>query len=173
MRFFISSLLYLIAIGCLSAEMPKSSSPFAKYIQLSGNITPSLTYVLKVRYSATSNDSKCQRYHSNAGKFIAKTHQETYSPIIDGMSHEIKLPLQEVEPNTHCQWKSVGVMFCGFKRGEKPNKCTSLYAFNGQHHANEITMECSDRGWCFHQGSGKNGLIDEFNKEYVFNVLQK
>ena len=169
MRFCLFFLLFLV--GCsTSVESIKSEAPYAKYIHLIGNINSALTYKLKVKYITTVNESACQDYHISLGRYVAKNYEAAYYPVIEGDHHNIKLPLNELDSGTQCKWKPVGVSFCGALRGEESSKCTSIYAFNGQHSVDEITMECSKDGWCFRKNNSNVGLIDRFNKEYLLHV---
>ncbi len=87
----------------------------------------------------------------------------------------IRVPLQELDPNTICKWKPVMAFVCIGSKTEEPTSCTSAFSFRGIHDIDSITtLECSENCFCFDSKKNKHsGAINEFNKKYQLDLVLK
>ena len=172
-RLILISLLLAMITGCSSrTALVKYPNPAEKFIDIYGKIEQPLRYKIRVEYRTHAKLSKCTNYHIAIARDIAQTYQIDYTPEIKGDNHSITIPLQELDPNTICQWKPVMVSVCIGSATTEPTGCGSVFSFRGVHDIDAITtLECLENSFCFDSEANQgSGAINEFNKKYQLNL---
>ncbi len=172
----ISILMTVIISGCTSlGGFVKSSNPEKKFIDISGFIDEQFRYKINVEYRSTAKLKQCTNYQIALGKDVAQEYVASYYPEINGNNHYIRVPLQEVAPNTVCKWKPVMAFLCIGYPGQEPTGCTSVFSFRGVQDIDPITtMECAESGFCYNSNSNfGSGAINKFNRTYKLDVVAK
>lgn len=168
------AIITLFLVGCTSLDgFVKSRTPDGKYIDISGGIERSFSYKFKVEYRTNTDLNQCTTYDLALGKRVAQQFEFDYYPDINGSTYSVRLPLQELEPNTPCNWKPVMVFLCVNSADKKPTSCSSIFSFRGLQDIGAVTtIECSKNNFCF---ASKNnigsGAIDEFNRKYQVDIV--
>lgn len=165
-----------LLVGCSSlGGFVESSAPDKNFIDITGGIDTRFSYKFKVEYRTTSELTQCTTYHLALGKRIAQQFEFDYYPDIKGSAYSVRLPLQELEPNTPCNWKPVMVLLCVNSAGKKPTSCTSIFSFRGVQDIGPVTrIECTNSAFC--SGSDSNigsGSINEFNRAYQVDIVAR
>ena len=175
-RFIFITLLFVVISGCSSkGGFVKYANPDEQFIDIHGNIEKPLTYEIQVEYRTHSPISQCTNYHIALGSDVAQQFKINYRPEIIGELHSIRVPLQELAPNTICKWKPVMAFVCIGSQTKEPTSCTSVFSFRGVHDIDPITtLECLESSFCFDSKSNiKSGAINEFNKKYRLDLVVK
>jgi hypothetical protein len=162
--------------GCTSlGGFVESRAPDEKFIDITGGIDRSFSYKFKVEYRTTTELNQCTTYHLALGKRIAQQFEFDYYPDIKGSTYSVRLPLQELEPNTPCNWKPVMAFLCVNSAGKEPTSCSSIFSFRGLQDIGSVTtIECSKSNFCFDSKSNVgSGAIDEFNRKYQVDIVAK
>jgi hypothetical protein len=165
----------VLIAACSTKTAPSLSKfPYSKFINIQGTIDIALNFKLKVSYRTTATEPKCMKYNIALGKSVSKTHELDYYPDIVDSSYTLKLPLQQLKPDSECAWKPVMVSVCAASKGNKPTQCSSVFAFRGIQDIDDKTvMECDTNGWCFNKNDDNNGYINKFNTAYVLNITRR
>jgi len=170
------TIIILVLVGCSSlGGFAISKNPAEKFIDIEGQIDKSFTYKIKVEYRTTAELSQCTTYHLALGKRIAQQFEFDYYPKITGATHSVRVPLQELEPNTPCKWKPVMAFLCMNAADEEPTSCTSIFSFRGVQDIGPVTtLECSKSNFCSDsKGNIGSGAIDQFNRTYQVDIVAK
>ena len=170
------AIITLLLVGCSSlGGFVESSAPDANFIDITGGIDRSFSYKFKVEYRTTTELNQCKTYHLALGKRIAQQFEFDYYPDIKGSTYSVRLPLQELEPNTPCNWKPVMAFLCVNSAGEEPTSCTSIFSFRGVQDIGSVTkIECTNSNFCSDSESNVgSGAINEFNRTYQVDIVAK
>jgi len=173
-RVLISIFLAICLTACSSlGGFVKSTNPEEKFIDITGYIDKNFTYKIKVEYRTTAKLSQCTNYHVALGRDVAQQYEVNYYPKIIGTTHSIRVPLNELESNTKCNWKPVMTFLCVSDPSEEPTTCTSVFSFRGVQDIDPLTtLECAKSNFCFNSKSNlRTGAINEFNRLYQVDVL--
>jgi len=165
-----------IISGCTSlGGFVKSSNPEIKFIDITGFIDERFRYKINVEYRSTAKLKQCTNYHIALGRDIAQEYIVSYYPEINGNNHNIRVPLQVLEPNTICKWNPVMAYLCVSDPGQEPTSCTSVFSFRGVQDIDPITkIECTEINFCFDTNNSLgSGAINEFNRTYQLDVVAK
>jgi len=107
------------------------------------------------------------------GRDVAQLYEATYYPNLNGSSHNVRVPLMEIDPNTNCMWKPVMAFVCVSLQSDEPTNCSSVFSFRGKQNIANTTLECWDSLFCYDSKSnlGK-GEINEFNRAYHLDIVK-
>lgn len=161
-------------VGCSSqGGFVKSRAPDGKFLDISGGIDRSLSHKFKVEYRTHTELTECTVYQLALGKRVAQRFEFDYYPNVEGSTYSVRLPLQELEPNTPCNWQPVLVFLCVNSAGKEPTSCSSIFSFKELQNIGSVTtIECSKNNFCFYSKSNvSSAAINEFNRKYQVDIV--